>query len=529
MSNIVVSVQWEKSTVFAGEEVACTIIFKNVAPIYGHSRSPSPNTHTRRTGQGRDHWKLEVPGHGTMDGLRSSRATNTGPTRPQGHRHRSTLSLNNHGAVPHKVAVSIPGKAPNRTDVPNNRHKRSVSILSIGQDISTGDIHKSSNGYSKPPSRPHGRSASLQSVPRRAQVRQIGPSESTASTHNSHKATDYYSHSDPAAGRKRSLSRSPADLHHAFQTRSDLVLRNRSLANQSPLQTRSRSPSFKFPRATPVMHTTTEFNNSSTFGGPFNTISQEDFVAENHLRVDPRVLSPISMTGTPRSSLELYNLSNNSTETLASEYVSPTPGRSHLRNGHARQPSHLSPIVSQTRPPETLMMGYVQLMGSFTIDGSLVNQAPFEPIKKRGVIGGQGGGGVVGVDSTKKESGLFGAFGWNTIGESLGGLLGVSELSSIREMKGIANANSIPIISTPQAILFVDLKLAPGESKSFWYSHPLPKGIPPTHKGRAMKTAYQLVIGTQRAQSAAQQHVVKHVDVPFKVLPGVNGKHTLLP
>ena len=518
--------------VFAGEEVACTITFKNVAPTYDHSRSPSPNNHARRSGQGRDRWRLEVPGRGTMDGLRNNKATSTRSTRPQGHGHRSTLSLSTHITAPPKVAASVPGEAPNRTDVSNNRHKRSVSILSIGRDTSTGDMHKGSNGYSpliRPPVRLHSRSASLQSVPRRAQVRQNGPSESTNLTYNSHKPTDYYAHSDPAADHSRSLSRSPVAPNHAFQTRSDLVLRNRPVGNHSPLQNHSRSPSFKFPRATPMMHAPPQSNYTSDVGDLLSSVSREDFVAETHPRIDPRVLSPISMVGTPRGSLELYNLSNNSTETLASEYVSPALGRQNFRSGHTRQPSHLAPIISQTRPPETIMMGYVQLMGSFTIDGSLVNQAPFESIKRRGVIGGQGGGGVVGVESPKKESGLFGAFGWNTIGESLGGLLGVSELSSIREMKGIASTNSIPIISTPQAILFVDLKLAPGESKSFWYSHPLPKGLPPTHKGRAMKTAYQLVIGTQRAQSAAQQHIVKHVDIPFRVLPSVNGKHSVLP
>jgi hypothetical protein len=72
------------------------------------------------------------------------------------------------------------------------------------------------------------------------------------------------------------------------------------------------------------------------------------------------------------------------------------------------------------------MMGYAQIMGSFTLDGSLINQAPFEEVKRKGVVGGQGGGGVVGVEKTKRESGLFGALGWGNIGESLGGLLGAS-------------------------------------------------------------------------------------------------------
>lgn len=169
------------------------------------------------------------------------------------------------------------------------------------------------------------------------------------------------------------------------------------------------------------------------------------------------------------------------------------------------------------------MMGYVQVIGAFTLDGSLISLSPFEDIKRKGVIGGQGSGGVVGVEPTKKHSGLFGTLGWGNIGESLGGLLGASEPSSIREMKGIASTKSIPILSTPQSILFVDLRLDPGESRSYSYSHVLPRGIPPSHKGRAMKVTYNLVIGTQRAQSKAQQHLVRHVEVPFRVLPGVNG------
>lgn len=170
------------------------------------------------------------------------------------------------------------------------------------------------------------------------------------------------------------------------------------------------------------------------------------------------------------------------------------------------------------------MMGYVQLMGSFTLDGSLVNLKPFETVKRKGVIGGQGSGGVVGLEVPKRSSGILGGLSWGNLGESLGGLLGGSELSSIREMKGIASAKSVPILSTSQTILFVNLKLNPGESKSFSYCHVLPKGMPPTHRGRAMKVAYQLVIGTQRAQAAAQQHLVRHVELPFRVLPSITGQ-----
>ena len=175
------------------------------------------------------------------------------------------------------------------------------------------------------------------------------------------------------------------------------------------------------------------------------------------------------------------------------------------------------------------MMGFAQLSGSFTLDGSLVNQSPFDEVKRKAVVGGQGGGGVVGIERPKAESGFFGNFSWGNIGESLGGLWGGNELSSMKEMKGIANSKDIPLLSTPKSILFVDLKLAPGESRSYSYTFRLPRGLPPTHKGRAMKVVYHLVIGTQRPTSGSswssrqkQQQHVRHIEVPLRVFGGVD-------
>ena len=225
--------------------------------------------------------------------------------------------------------------------------------------------------------------------------------------------------------------------------------------------------------------------------------------------------------------MEIYSMSNNSSETLASEYLPQPAHRLLQRPPHYRKSSYLSASNAQ-KMPETLMMGYAQIMGSFSLDGSLVNQAPFEEVKRKGVVGGQGGGGVVGVERSKRDSGLFGALGWGSIGESLGGLLGGGEMSSMKEMRGIASSKTVPLISTPQSILFVDLKLAPGESKSYKYSFTLPRGLPPTHKGRALKVSYNMTIGMQRPGAQDRQQV-KSVDVPFRVLGSVNSKQFVCP
>ncbi|KAG7101768.1 RAB6A-GEF complex partner protein 2 like [Verticillium longisporum] len=173
------------------------------------------------------------------------------------------------------------------------------------------------------------------------------------------------------------------------------------------------------------------------------------------------------------------------------------------------------------------MMAYAQVQGSFTLDGSLINLAPFEQVKRKAVLGGQGGG-VIGVEtSSRRDSGLLRSFGWGSISSSLGDLLGTGELSSMKDMRGIASSKSVPLLSTPQSILFVDMQLAPGESKAFEYAFQLPRGLPPSHKGKAVKISYTLVIGTQRAGGTKEQQIRK-VEVPFRVLGGVNSHGEIL-
>ncbi|KAF2089856.1 Rgp1-domain-containing protein [Saccharata proteae CBS 121410] len=256
--------------------------------------------------------------------------------------------------------------------------------------------------------------------------------------------------------------------------------------------------------------------------------------AGDRLSPATRILAGTSMNGTPRSSGEFYAMSTNSTDTLASEYISQQQPTSRLlpsamRPGPPdRSGSALAPSAQQRskQSPEVLMMGYAQISGTFTLDGSLVNQAPFEEVKRKGVLGSRVGGGVVGVEqnrATKRpDSGLFGSLGWSSIGESLTGLLGTSEPSSIREMRGMAKEKKVPLLSTPQSILFVDLRLQPGEERKFEYKMQLPRGLPPSFRGRAIKVAYVVNVGVQRAGSVGGKgQGVKSVEVPFKVLGSV--------
>lgn len=302
-----------------------------------------------------------------------------------------------------------------------------------------------------------------------------------------------------------------------------------STAAGSKIQRKSRDPvstNFQFPQVPPSIAEAEQHPAIS----PAHSLSprQTEFIdGIDHINPTTRILSPASVNGTPRSSGDFYTMSNNSTETLASEYPAHDNGRLRRKNSHGRQISLLAPIKN-TRATEILMMGYGYIMGSFTLDGSLVNQAPFEEVKRKGVVGDQGGGGLVRAEASKRDSGLFGGLGWGNIGESLGGLLANKELSSIKETKYNTHAREIPILSTPQSVLFVNLQLEPGQSRTYTYNHLLPRGIPPTYKGRAMKISYNLRIGTQRPANSASKHQVHTVDIPFRVLTGVNGKTFLL-
>jgi hypothetical protein len=176
-------------------------------------------------------------------------------------------------------------------------------------------------------------------------------------------------------------------------------------------------------------------------------------------------------------------------------------------------------------------MGYAQISASFTVDGSLVNQSVFDEVKRKGVVGGQAGTGGVpgrpgsaGGDRSREGGGFWGALKWNAIEESINGLLSNNELDGLRDMRGVASSRSIPLLSTPQSLLFVDLRLAPGEEQSYSFSFALPKGLPASHKGKAIKIAYNLVIGTQRPSGPNESQRVNRINIPFRVYSGVNSK-----
>jgi RAB6A-GEF complex partner protein 2 len=76
------------------------------------------------------------------------------------------------------------------------------------------------------------------------------------------------------------------------------------------------------------------------------------------------------------------------------------------------------------------------------------------------------------------------------------------------------NSNSDVYHSTNPKILFCDLRLAAGETQSFFFSEKLSPDTPPTYRGVNIKFFYKITIATQRVGSKVQT-----LNIPIRVLP----------
>jgi len=168
-SNIRAFVQWKEPTVFAGEDIECIITFKNATK----SREETEGRAAHKAIQGNTgRRRVERPRATTQTTTRPtfSRARSIGSTKAvsYGRGHRPTLSLNVvPNTSPHTRTASNPSSVPALAVKPTSKHGRSLSIMSLASDAPSAGpsrlplIRLSKSG------RGHGRSASMQVVPRR--------------------------------------------------------------------------------------------------------------------------------------------------------------------------------------------------------------------------------------------------------------------------------------------------------------------------------------------------------------------------
>lgn len=166
LTNIRVFVQWSEQTVFAGEDIECQITFKNIANTPTRSRALLHPQAANGIVHGE---KTDRPRKIPVSQRKSTAITSRGTSTTRGH--RTTLSLNapatSNGPPP--ITNSWTTTASKDTKAGHN-HKRSVSIISMGpSDVGTEGVNNHVSLVERPkgPSKGHGRSASLQIVPRR--------------------------------------------------------------------------------------------------------------------------------------------------------------------------------------------------------------------------------------------------------------------------------------------------------------------------------------------------------------------------
>ncbi|CAG4957443.1 unnamed protein product [Colias eurytheme] len=70
------------------------------------------------------------------------------------------------------------------------------------------------------------------------------------------------------------------------------------------------------------------------------------------------------------------------------------------------------------------------------------------------------------------------------------------------------------VFHTKPKILFCDLTIPLGETKTFWYRESLPIEAPPSYRGNLVKYSYKVTIATQKVGSH-----IRMARIPFRVLP----------
>ncbi|CAO1604550.1 Golgi membrane exchange factor (Ric1p-Rgp1p) subunit [Xanthoria calcicola] len=516
MSNIRLSIEWDKAAVYAGENVDCVITFKNVA------QAPILHRTASQTNSLRERWKDNTAAHVRQQ--KSGHSPSYSSSISLGHKHRKAVSHDpTWSAIPASPKVQTREEAQNEESTAGRKHRRSVSIVSIGGEKSSSTIPFHATSTSLQPGRGHGRAGSLRALSEKSTMLDHGPRSSVHSKRSGPTQLKGYSQAqnDKAVATKSSLARSSS---------SPMIKERLSPRTLCSLDKTAASPIFKshnqtaFPNSLNSTRTPGLLGRSDSADGLNTRMAQTQSAREDPPHgILPGSISSTTTDDTPRGSTDLESFGSNSSDTMASEYVIQEPSRFHHHPGSMRQHSHHASFEA-SQVPETLMMGYGNITGSFHLDPSLVDASYFHEVKRKAVVGNEGGGGVVRAESNKRQSGLLGSLGWNTLGESLEGLLGKREVSSIKGATNASAAKWMPILSSPQSLLFVDLRLEPGQSQSYSYSFRLPAGIPPSYRGKAVKFAYNIVIGVQRATRSRQPHIVRRIDFPFRVLPCVNNR-----
>ncbi|KAJ3222574.1 hypothetical protein HK099_002128 [Clydaea vesicula] len=133
---------------------------------------------------------------------------------------------------------------------------------------------------------------------------------------------------------------------------------------------------------------------------------------------------------------------------------------------------------------EEIAWAFAQMNGHFSVDSTFIRTQPFEPLKSKLMYKTAGGAGG---------------------GSSGGGSLGLPTNNSTHK--------NLPIFSTPPSILFSNLELFIGETKTYRYEIELPPILPASHRGKVVHFTYKLTVGVYRKGKKESQVF----QIPFRL------------
>ena len=183
MSDIRVSVQWKNPTVFAGEDIECTITFKNNALAHRVRPPPSPSSHTASHALHRDRWRETIPvrpGNAPTSVRHRRSPSFSGFPQSFARSHPQSLSTSSTNGFVNSPVAEVHDGITQPACPRDNKHRRSVSIVSIRGEA---DDEATRQGQSLKYGRPghtHARAASLHVMPRKSGLLSNGLSPSTS-------------------------------------------------------------------------------------------------------------------------------------------------------------------------------------------------------------------------------------------------------------------------------------------------------------------------------------------------------------
>ncbi|KAA1097512.1 hypothetical protein PGT21_009579 [Puccinia graminis f. sp. tritici] len=307
-------------------------------------------------------------------------------------------------------------------------------------------------------------------------------SSSSTTTPAAESTTGYYHHHHPPRLKRQGLIGSsipnqpqttqPTHHHHHHHHPKSLSIHN--------LESSFPNPSFSFSIQEPATLTPPNSNTQPTSPKTGGALGEEGKAAEEYLPTPRKTSTPSVSAAYSRA---------------IAEELSFNPRRASLHAIGVSAPAHRTRFSTINTPASssTVLLGwtYCQLEGSFEVSPKHFNLDQFQSLRHPQT---RGGGRLLEEDEDdhhhqQQQSASHKSSSSSWINWLFGNSSNPLNPSS-------ASSNRFPVFQNPISLLDVDVRLEPGQSRSYSFSIDLPIDLPPTHRGKLIKFNYELIVGT---------------------------------